>query len=377
MNELRDRFRGIAFCKVIFPFWPESLPVILERTHPLLDDDNQVDYHTLESVEVDDYFVRRLRPSERWPRSEESSWAQEYIKAFYRDSKGSFLVFLNNLSGSSVRIRNSLISATLMNPRLVARYAALEGFSDIGMYDLFDAVIKGRYVAHNRLNSKIANLFLVIEDGWDERSVLLGNHVLDILAVSQNDVLDRNQIVRTLEAIGHDPTQAMHTLDYFYQKNIISYRQTDGKSFVIRRHAVKAHFDLLTKSSYLENMAIVSPVSPSVAAKMENVEPEAWELVPRKKNVLKFLEFIRLCEDAYKHMLNKLSPAKRAEAVAIIQKVPIRGVFERLGLQYKRNLESEVGYPSLSKYRAEIGNLLKDKIFDHLKKPDTLFPKGL
>ncbi len=262
---------------------------------------------------------RKKRPGSSCPASiqndapaDEVAWAQSYARDFYNCCRTNFFHFFDSFSGDDIRFRQKLVTATLTNPSLIGEYDAIRESSDkskdprgqgtvfheIGEYLNFSSLLAGECDAHHRDLNPVANMFYASET--DEKlNLLIGIHLLWLLDCGPDDWIEGNFIKDYLQMLGHNAGDIGQAVTYFVRKEILRTPQVpEPERYSINYDFVKSYLYLLGELPYLDNMAMVTPVSAKRCPKIE-VTTSNRKFMKRKQSTLEFLDEIREVESEW------------------------------------------------------------------------------
>jgi hypothetical protein len=246
-------------------------------------------------------------------------WAQEYAQEFYRHCRTSFFLFFDNLAGDDIRLRQELMLSTLTNPTLIRRYQheASHNFWKIGEYLNFSSLLGGPCDAHHRDLSPVANLFYASPAEDTELNLLLGMQLLWLLDYCSGSRLQPQVARKYLSAVGHVHNDIEAALGYFEHKEIFTVTRDSGgieREYFINRNSVDSYLHLAGCLSYLDNMAMVTPVSAEARAHISRTTGST-HFKERKLSTLAFLDEIRRVEARYLEDLHRGTPPSLIEFI--------------------------------------------------------------
>ena len=272
----------------------------------------------LPGLDINDYYEKRFRQKMDEVRDSDTDvqeltpWAQEYAQDFYRHCRTTFFLFFDNLAGDDIRLRQELMLSTLTNPTLIRRYQheAKCDFSKIGEYLNFSSLLGGPCDAHHRDLSPVANLFYASPAEVTELSLLIGMQLLWLLDYSSGSRLQPMVARQYLTAIGHWYDDIEAALGYFEHKEIFTVTRDSGgieQEYFINRNSVDSHLYLAGCLSYLDNMAMVTPISAETRAHISRTTGST-HFKERKLSTLAFLDEIRWVEARYLEDMEHRTP---------------------------------------------------------------------
>ena len=357
---------SLKLYKIIVTLWPSSYTTLKFKMQPLSEEATRFE---LSGLDTDDYYEKRFAGAkEASVTTEELTWAQGYARDFYIACRKTFFFFFDSFAGDDIRFRQKLVISTLTNPSLIDNYNAIkklgdttlksrsqtrEAFLDIGEYLNFSSLLAGDCEGHERDLSPVANMFYASETDA-KLNLLLGFHLLWILDYASENSLTRNTIMDYLESLGHKPVDVEQALTYFLNKEILRAPEVpEPDQYFINYNFVKSYIYLAGQLPYLDNMAMVTPISAKRLRKIEATTGNT-QFAERKRSTLEFLDEVREVESDW---FTKSKRRPSLDELIGVEQIP--SVFLTLCESYSVNNVAQRNIP-------RINTLLKPRQWDVL-----------
>ena len=348
-NLVRDH--ALSLYRIIIPLWPNSFDTLAAAMQPWEEEATRFELPGLDSEE---YYKKRFDPQNAVTDApaDDVAWAQSYARDFYNCCRTNFFHFFDSFSGDDIRFRQKLVIATLTNPSLIGEYNAItesrdkskdhperQGrvFRQIGEYLNFSSLLAGECDGHQRDLSPVANMFYASET--DEKlNQLLGIHLLWLLDCAPEDWIKGDFIKDYLQTLGHKDGDIDQATGYFVRKEILRSPQVlEPERYFINYDSVKSYLYSVGELPYLDNMAMVTPVSAKRLPKI-TVTRSNKQFMKRKQSTLEFLDEIREVESEW---FTEADPPPSLQQFIGVKCIP--SVFLTLCESYRVNDETARG----------------------------------
>lgn len=172
-------------------------------------------------------------------------------------------VFLSKITNNNFRISLLILRDFAYNAPFFEYYKSL-GINP-SKYNVYSAIINGRYSYYNKRKSLIVNIFDATRDDnyqvYDHKRVVIGYHILCLLRESSSS---KKLIFETLISWGYTDAIIMKSLDTLLYYNFFheetSSRGHVDKEIVIHSDVIATYFALIFEPSYIDAMSLVTPI---------------------------------------------------------------------------------------------------------------------
>jgi hypothetical protein len=166
-------------------------------------------------------------------------------------------------------------------------------------YEMLDALLVGTNDALDHNEHRIANLFAMGAGRVRPRDLLIGHHALQLLGQNRRSQIDLHQALRSL---GYAETNIGVVEKSLLTFNFLHEEPAGGKKIEYEIHddVVQEYLALRFEPTYVDNVAMVTPVGPKYLPLLSKTRGDRAEDFPRRvATTLAFIGFIRECEDSF------------------------------------------------------------------------------
>lgn len=303
VQDFLEDVHQIRIYKCIFPLWPQTLRsfqlhhfIRLKRTH--------YDEVELAPPNIKMVFSKRLRNVLNGYNQSDKKEIKQFVASINRRIDATNKVFLRDISYSNMSLLFSITNEMLSSQSIIKYQQQYDTFRD---YQFFDALVCGRYMAHNSSQSKIMNLFQVSPDPSNCYDTLCGPYLLGWF---QKQTYDGRDILDSLHAIGFPKALISEALDLFANHHLLHFEDQDRKDDRIYIHysVVRAYRRLLRAAAVLDNWAQTTPIDPLYRANhLPTVGYDDAHFCRRVEATLGFLRFLGRDEQIFESRLESAS----------------------------------------------------------------------
>jgi hypothetical protein len=174
---------------------------------------------------------------------------------------------------------------------------------------LLDGLIVGAFEVLNQRTHRVANVFTMGHAHDRPRDLLVGPHALFLMA--QGFHRQRN-LTDALIKLGYSEDNIQDAIDSFGAFNMFHQTpvQSDLVDYEIHNSVVEEYVGtdrpgfprngLIWEPAYVDNIAVVTPVDPSLLSNMRKTHGDRTEdFTTRVETTLCFLRFLRSCEESF------------------------------------------------------------------------------
>jgi hypothetical protein len=271
--------------------------------------------------------------------------AREYLVDMTRLAKERLVPRIRELSNGNLRRMLSLWGGFLRSDLAYSLWrhtkAAPESRRRSYEYELLDALIVGAYDVLNHRTYRVANVFAMWHSYATPRDFLIGFHSLHLLARGEHAP---RTLAAELEPLGYSSQKVDQVLEEMNAFNLLHDIPVRGGlvDFELHPTVIEEYLNhLLGEPAYLDNVAMVTPVTPTVRESMQQTRGDRLDqFTTRVETSLHFLRFLRECEDQFRdpeQLPHNLDPDRFRKALREVR-LPCLWIF--LAQRYRERLRA-------------------------------------
>jgi hypothetical protein len=297
------RTPSIRLSRVILPMWPSTFRKLQNHQFNLLHGARVFEIGPIDTSEL---MANRERATGDYLQRQSFHGSQnvvEYIAAMTRLGRDRLLPRIRALAHENLRLTLALWESFLCGDMAYHIWKQVRQNPESRRsfdYEMLDALLVGTNDALDHDEHRIANLFAMGAGRVRPRDLLIGHHALQLLGQNRRSQIDLHQALRSL---GYAETNISVVEKSLLTFNFLHEEPAGGKKIEYEIHddVVQEYLALRFEPAYVDNVAMVTPVSAKYLPLMSKTRGDRAEDFPRRvATTLAFLEFVRDCEDAFR-----------------------------------------------------------------------------
>ncbi len=343
----------VRIWRVVLPLWPSTFSYLRNHRFNML---RGVHVFRLGALNTDTLIANQERVFEDKLRASSATLARQasdYLSEITQFAKTRLLDRILGLSHGSLRLMLSLWGGFLRSEAAhsIWRQWRMNTESSRGYeYELLDALIVGEYESLNQRTHRIANLFTMGHAHARPRDLLIGPHAMFLMAQGFHR---QRTLTDALVRLGYSSENIQDAIDACGAFNILHQVPAQGgvveyeihdsviQEYVGQQHAGRDRPGMIWEPAYVDNVAKVTPVDPSLLPKMRKTRGD-WpdDFTDRVETTLLFLSFLRGCEDSFrdpKQLRPGVDPAGFRES---LEKIRIPCLWRGMAVAYRNRLSA-------------------------------------
>jgi hypothetical protein len=334
----------IQLWRVFLPLWPSTFSYLRNHRFNMLRGVKVFEVGPLNS----DALVTNHRSAIEYHLKASNSnldhQAIEYVSEMTVFAKKRLLGRIVALSHGSLRLMLSLWGGFLRSviAHSIWRQWKADPDSPRGYeYELLDALIVGPCDALNQRRHRIANLFAMGHAHDRPRDLLIGPHAMFLMHQGMNR---QSSLSETLLGLGYAPNNIRDAILAFSAFNILHLvpsSRIGSSEFELHDPVIAEYVDLIWEPAYIDNIAMVTHVDPSLRSQMHKTRGDRTEDFTRRvETTLVFLQFVRSCEESFRDPSQLRPGVDPAEFRMSLTKLQIRSLWRGMAVAYRARLTS-------------------------------------
>lgn len=334
---------SIEIHRVFFPLWRSTVHNLRHSAYNLL---RNAEIMHIGEIVPDDLIEARERVITKHLEETSASADQEfasYVPEITGLAKREIATIVEGLANGDLRTLLRLWGGFLRSSGALAIWRRWQANVTSGRsyrYELLDALITGSFQALYHGSLRVANLFELGVARRQPRDLLIGPHAMHLLGTG---VRSRTDFHAALEALGYSQA-AIQKLEIGLQSFNVFHQYSSGMCLIdyeIHDRVIETYAHLQLEPAYIDNVAMVTPVDPSLHASMHVTRGDRpGDFRPRVETTLTFLRFLRGCEDQFRDPARLATGHDTATFVQSLATLKIPCLWRRMAIEYENRLSN-------------------------------------